>query len=1209
MSIIEGIFGAVASHAGEQAFSKMGSVINEHVVVPKMDRQASEELLSVLLSKYGNETFYHDLDSYINGNNVITLLIAAFRKESSVQPIDRNAFIEHNVEKFLNANTQYNGKPVIMLRISEAFALVYDRIHESTLGVNPHTDIGKLQLDFHCETTGIRHDITEIRGDTQEIIRILKDHLDSHSLASGISTAANEEITDCTPVVDEVKKKIKDIEEKYQHHNLFTNALEQYMEVLQEVATLSGQPQQQIDNLLCTINCNIALCYSNLGNTDKALLSLAKTPASVAQTSKTYNFVFAVVAMQKKDLTLYEDALTHINQALSIDSNYHRAFMVKQHLRALLSCDSVETIIQDLDDYFNPLLDSLEKDKVAEYHLYRGMIHLQRDCFNDAIVDYKNALAKGYDPIVGKLNLAIAKYQISIAEIPRDKRVLLPAIKMEPMLESEKILIDVIQILKGNPNSVAILHQAISIYVSACTLIGKLHQLTPLSEYLFEDLDYESKRAIIMGSAETLTEKEIGMLSAEDALFCTVREMLRQNKVQECKQHLAKLVDSQDPSISPSTYNSLLQACLFLNAPADYWYYRTSADRNGIDGDLLRSYDAWAYELDGKTETAKAIMDQIAAESYDDGLLSNALQFYGRNEMLPEQEKLLLRMHNLQKNKQIYILQLDDFYYRLTTFFIQQRHSGFAQLLSEFPEQALTRSAYLRMQGKYYSKVNDIDKLISCLSELWNLEHNFTHGFDLAICLYKAMRYEEAISIGQKLEETATTEQKPMLYWLLSDANLLNSRLEESFEWAKKAHELTLQNPHDQSHQAYFTRAMACNHQEVLSTIFEYKKTHPVVVNWFHPLYLEEDGQDFVSELRKKLEEIDPHHFEYEKKQKAHVELYRSGAVPINLLLQNYGHRLSELSQFALKCKLNIASGDLDELKHTVPNELVVDAQTLIFASVFGGIDAIKLVPCLYVNYGSIEELQQTYIINGVPCLRELLSWIKTTNNIVYIEDGFVDAETTIGTAFSSNFISCCNIAKQKNIPYLYYDQIVSKLQNVPEFEIADGIQFITIPALCFDKLKTMPGEFAGVLYNLLKYCSFVSFTSDTIVQIIKSNNNIVTNELVEPFMCCTSDCNMQSFATVYMGAIKSLNQIDKEAALRLSKIVLTNAKRVWTRGTYYRISYKEYNNIYFGLKAKAINQYLQKIVQGIQMIYDTVPNELDSLLLDLKRCMNKKSC
>ena len=148
--------------------------------------------------------FYNDFDAYLHGNNVAKLLIAAFRKESTIQPIDKTAFIDYNIEKFLNANPRYGGTPVVICRISDALALVYDRLHESTLGISPYTDTGRLQRDFHCETTGIR-------GDTQEILHILQNiqqqALGSHSLAAGISSIANEEIADCTPAAEAVKKK------------------------------------------------------------------------------------------------------------------------------------------------------------------------------------------------------------------------------------------------------------------------------------------------------------------------------------------------------------------------------------------------------------------------------------------------------------------------------------------------------------------------------------------------------------------------------------------------------------------------------------------------------------------------------------------------------------------------------------------------------------------------------------------------------------------------------------------------------------------------------------------------------------------------------------------------------------------------------------------------------------------------------------------
>lgn len=1194
----------LATIGGNYVRDKGIEAVNKHLIVPAMDDHAISKLSSDLLSKYGTEVFYNDFDSFLQSCCVIEHLIEAFRGESCLQPTDKIAFINDNVQRFIDANPQHKSAPLVISRVSEALALIYDKLYESTLGVSPYTDIGRLQRDTHSQFDGVRED-------TQDILRELRDikHkiISSPSLSTpGISAIANEEITDCDPAVEDVKKQIQDIESNYQHQGLFTEALNKYMAILQNMLlALSGQPKNQIETLVCTVNCNIALCYSNLGNYDEAFSALQKIPVSIAETSKTYNYVFAIVAVQQSNPLLYDDALAHINQALTIDNNYHRAFMVKQHLRALLSQESVDVIIQDLDAHFSLLLDSLEKNKIAEYYLYRGIINIHYNCFEEAVVDYENALKNGYDPTVGKLNLAIAKYCTSTADLPRDQYVLLPTIKMEPMLEAEAMLYEIIQETKGNPNSFVYLRQAISFYVSACTFIGKPHQLTPIREYLFENQSYDSKRAIIMGAHTTLTKEEIAMLAPTDALFCTCREMLRKSNAQECKQYIAALVDSNDAALSPPVYNLLLQACLLLDVPSEYWRYRTSAERNGVANGLLRSYDAWAYDLEGKIDSAKIIMDEIAETSYDDGLLFNALQFYGRNKMFSEQEALFLRMHNLQKEQQIYIVELDGFYERLTDFFVNQKHSLFAQLLAEFPKDRLTPNKYLRMQGKYYSEINDLDKLITCLSELWDLEKNIQHGFDLAICLYRTMRYEEAIAIGEELEGLASAEEKAKAYWLLSDANFLSGNAETSFNWAKKAHELTLHNPYDKSHQAFFSRAMACNHQEVLSTILEYKETHPVVVDWFHKISVPEDGQDFVTELHKKLEEIDPQHSNYEEHQNQIKALYRTGNIPINLLFQNYGHRLWDLIYFALECKLNIASGHLEDLERAIPDELVVDAQTLIFSTIFGGIDAIKLVPRLYMNYGSVVELQQTYFINAIPGLKELLSWMKTTSNIILVADGFADGDESITTAFSSNFVSCCDIAQQKNIPYVYCDQIAPKFQSVPDLGIANSIQFVSIPALCFNRLKADPDKLATTLHSLLKYCRFVSFTSDTIVRTIKVNNDVVTEELIEPFLCCNADCDMDSFAKVYLGAIQAIKRTDETAALQLAEIILVNTKKVWRRGTYNRMIYEDYNDVVAGMKTNAINQYLLSIINGINHIYSDIPSNLVPLLSDLETCLS----
>lgn len=1197
---MENAIGSVVSFITDKVVGAAAAEINEKVIIPQKDRSAYDDLFQLLLRRYGNEVFYNDFDSFISGNHVVALLSSSLRGESNAQPIDKTSFINQNIEWFLNAYPKYSSQGVILNRISDAFGLIHDKVCENVLRINPYTDMGKLQNDF-------RRDSAERRTAEQEthqlLMQILKNQQASSPVFSngGIADIATEELTHCSAAIETIKKQIKNVEENYQHKSLFSEALGQYLDILMSIASeLQGQPQEQVNTLLCTLNCNIALCHSNLGNNEKAFSSLNKIPSTVTTNNKVYHCVFAIVAIQEKDPAILKEALLHAEKALALDCNYHKAFIIKQHLRSLLDEASTESIVEELDNHFVPLLSTIDQEKTAEYYLFRGIVNQHGGQFSDAIVDYEQALANNYDPIVGKLNLAIAKYHVSLTGIPRDRRVLIPEINMKPMLEAAELLLEVIKNVHGNPNAKQIEMHAVEHYVSACCFIGKPHELTPLSDYLSGSLNYECKRGIIMGSSEVLTADIVGLLSPEDALFCTTRELLRQNKVEECKHLLSDAVNRCDQSVSPPVFNLLLQVCLILKEHSDYWYFRVRAEEFDISSTLLSSYDAWAYDLAGETDRAKSIMDQVASSSLDDGLLVNALNFYNRNNFISEQEALFLRMHRLQKENCIYIVDLDDFYGRAMEFFVKHKKPFAAQLLTELPENSLSRCNYLKMCGLFYSEVNDLNKLIPCLSELWALEQKFTHGFDLALCLYRAMRYDEAIAVALKLEGNVQDNYKTKLYWLLSDLYMLQGNQNDSFSWAKMAHELTVQNPYDKSHQAYFSRAMACGHEEVLSTIQEYKHEHPVVVDWFHEISIPTDSNDLVAVLKEKLHEIDPEHSQHEDVEKLIADTYRNGFTPINLLFERYNSKLYEISRFASQNKLNIATGDASELKVSIPDELVTDAQTLIIAALFGGIEAIKLIPKLYISFGSIADLQQAYFINGSPCLQKLLSWIKNADNVTFVENGFVDPEDFLVSAFSGNFVACCNICRKKNIPYLYCDIVAPKLQRIADVGISKEIQFVSLPTLCFQLLEDKPQELSTTLYGLLKYCKFVSFTADTIVQTIVSNGYNVTLELLSPFMCCSTDCDMASFVSVYIKAIHVLSLSNSDAAVQLAVIVLKNTKQIWRRGTYYRIASEEYKDALSKAKASSIKQYVRSITKGINQVFTNPPPEIATLISEI---------
>lgn len=1203
---MENAIGSAVSFVADKVIGAVATEVNEKVIVPKKDRSAYDDLFQLLLRRYGDEAFYNDFDSFISQNHVVALLSSSLRGESCAQPMDKTTFLSQNTERFLNVYPQYRTQGIALSRITDAFGLIHDKVCDNVLRLNPYTDAGKLQNDFRRESAERR---TAEQETHQLLMQILKNQQASPPVFSngGIIDIATEELTHCSVAIETIKKQIKNVEENYQHKSLFSEALGQYLDILMSIASeLQGQPQEQVNTLLCSLNCNIALCHSNLGNNEKAFSSLKKIPSMVTANNKVYHCVFALVAIHEKDPAILKEALIHAEKALSLDCNYHKAFVLKQYFRSLLDDAPVKSIVEELDSHFEPLLSTIDQEKISEYYLFRGIINQHGDRFSDAITDYKQALANNYDPIVGKLNLAIAKYHFSLTGIPRDRRVLIPEINMKPMLKAAELLLEVIKNVHGNPNAEQIKKHAVRHYVSACCFIGKTHELTPLSDYLSDSLDYECKRGIIMGSSETLTANILELLSPEDALFCSTRELLRQNKIEECKHFLSDIVNRHDPNVSPPVFNLLLQVCLILKECSDYWYFRVRAEEFDISSTLLSSYDAWAYDLAGETDRAKAIMDQVAASSLDDGLLINALNFYNRNNFVAEQETLLLRMHQLQKDNRIYIVDLDDFYGRAVEFFVAHKKPFAEQLLSELPVNSISRRNYLKMCGLFYSEVDDLNKLIPCLSELWTLDQKFTHGFDLAVCLCRAMRYDEAITVALILEPTVPDNHRVKLCWLLSDIYMLDGKQDVSLSWAKKAHELTAQNPYDKSHQAYFTRAMLCGHHEgALSSIVEYKREHPVVIDWLHEFSIPADHGDVATLFKQQINEAFPDQQQHETYEKTIAETYRSGVIPISLLFERYNCRLHQISRFASNNKLKIAMGDTDELKVSIPDELVTDAQTLILAALFGGIEAIKLIPKLYINYMSIVDLQQAYFINGSPCLQELLSWLKHADNVTFVESGFIDSEGLLATEFSNSFVACCNTCKKRNIAYLYCDTVAIKLQRLADIELLNEVRFVTLPALCFHTLDNKPKELSVALYGLIRHCEFVSFNVDTIIQTIVLNEYKVTPELLDPFMCCNTDCNMSSFAKVYLGAIYALSLTHHNEAVQLAEIVLQNTKQIWKRGTYYRMVSEKYDDATSKDKADSITQYAKSIVRGIKQVFTNLPPEIVILISEISTLMS----
>jgi hypothetical protein len=86
--------------------------------------------------------------------------------------------------------------------------------------------------------------------------------------------------------------------------------------------------------------------------------------------------------------------------------------------------------------------------------------------------------------------------------------------------------------------------------------------------------------------------------------------------------------------------------------------------------------------------------------------------------------------------------------------------------------------------------------------------------------------------------------------WLISNIHLFLENEDESYRWAKEAHELTKEIPSDGSHAYYLARATRTGHvDEALLESLEYKRMHPVITEkWMKEIKMpsEESGASFI---------------------------------------------------------------------------------------------------------------------------------------------------------------------------------------------------------------------------------------------------------------------------------------------------------------------------------------------------------------------------
>lgn len=1161
------------------------------------DIALGDAIRQALLDQYGNEPFYNDFDSYLTRNKIIDSLILALRNPTSQKDLGHSEFIDNNLKLFLDTNPSCFP---FFTQIKDALSHIFDCVYFAIVNINPFSDFGRLRTDIHIQNAETNHQM-------QAGFAMLRDELKNHFQFLH-NELISQNLPDFSAEAEMFKEKIKEIETTYQHQSRFDEALMQYGNLALSIADAEIHGEAK-SSLLCALRCNIALCHSNLGNAKEAMASLDKIPTNVAQSSETYNYVWASVVIQHKLEDQYSQALNRVEAALKLKPNYHRAFFFRQHLQALMGMRSQSELIDELDSYFHKISDEEQKKTLAgDYYAFRGFICTAFNDSDGAYKDYEKAALHGYNEFVSRFNMLAALYGQAVKNALYGQRTLHPDIdipKLSKVLDGLKVL------LQDEHIDVKAYHDvkcyAISLYISASSAIKGSHDLQPLRSYLPFSKDYETTRMLILGSEELLTPDIIQLLEPNDQFLLEARHLLLEDDLQKCREKIEQRLEDPGCSLSADTIFILLQLCIALKDLKSYHKYRKTEGLQVFAGDSLTAMDACAYELEGDIEKAKRLFAGIAQTCEDYHTLENVLRFYKRSNNFQECETLYFKLQHLQKERKTYIDDLDSFYCSGLDFMITQKRNSAKDFFEAAPKDEISPKAYSYMEVRLYQAINDPTHLYTALSR--NEQTGFQNKLNQAICLRSMCHYDDGLNLCLDLvqhTEGIGKEQIVKAYWLISDFYLFKKMLDDSYSWALKAHELMTEYPYDQSHSAFLGRMMRTGHFEGLSIILKYQEVHPVVVNYIRAFQISPDDEDIPQKFLQQIKEYLPDTPDYAAQERQLASNYKNLPIPIHMLFQYFNENCSRVLTFAQKNKLRLGTGDLQrqKLEETwIGCDIVVDAQTLIIMAACDCLQALQMVERIHISYSSIAKIQYCYLSNNFDfiAIETLMDWVNSEKTIILEPDGMINVNETYVQGFSKDFFIGCGVAERLNIPFLCADILVIALQDSLDSPISKDIRFITLPVLCNAFGKNQSVLSAQMLYKLMQYGKFISFSANTLFEQIKSHSFQVSEELLEPFLICKSDYNMQSFSEVYLGAIYMLKQEDETAAIALSKTILLNTMQIWRRGTYYRETLKKMpNDSVIRTRAVSILKYVSSIFDGMKQIWTNMPKQLNGLCDEL---------
>ena len=1178
--------GAVFNVADKLAGDKITDILSQFIDAKKAPQLISQTE-NKLQEKYSGYTFYNDLTSYILERKTIACLVAMFYNIDKIGVVGKNEFSEKNIQSFSESFKQYSSFDLAIVR--ECFDIIYQEVFNATVAFNPHTDNGKMQTYMASMASDLGYQNKEQTGILKQILAAVSQQ------NSAIATPAIEE-DDIQESSKSIKSFLKQIDKISEQDISEEEAISKYLELSNSAFTkLRGEPQSQVDKVICALQCRIAIRYCNLGRVKKAFECLSNIDPTAADESKLYHFANAVIIVNHHIELKFDEARVSLSKALKLDENYHRAFLALQFLNALQKKDSLEIILNGMDSHFESILNQNDDSNlIADYYIHRAFIYKEFNDFVNAESMFIKAKEYGYDNLVADYNIALVYYSKATQHLPKNERFFGVNVDVGNLIRIIGIckywLIDT-----SNPISDFVKTRMVSLYSSACGILGTKHGFTSIDEYLqLPDLDYETKRMLIFELEGTIPDQYMNHLDADDKLYAETVNFYKTDNYEGLKKTFLAIDDGVLATMPLPTLYMVLQMCIIKRDTETYHFFRKYIkEDNKLP--LICCLDAYAFEIEDQLDQAKEIVDQYKETSTDYHLLSNVLGFYVRNNYLDDAKQLFLIILSKFKNHEMFIDEKEDFFGRAIMFFTKTKSMVAKDFIEASKNDLLENENIWRVKAQFYDSISDLPHLLECLNWLYQHTREFNIGINMIICNFQLMNYNKALEDAHILLSTipeGNISERTRIIWMISNINLFLDNEDESYEWAKKAHEMTKETPSDESHAAYLTRATRTGHiDEALPASIEYKKMHPVIIDeWMKEIKISSDSSEgtFINKLD---EVLGRSHFDYMQCEKDFSICYKRNHLPNSIILQR-NNSLAQFFIFAMQNTLFLSNGDaivMNKKAKIISSDIFVDALTLIVLQQYGCLELLKKIPRIHICYVTMCKLQDYYLTSDFVYVRDILLWLSKADNIVWEQNGF-SFETELSKYFSNEYLTCCRVATCVNIPLLTIEPNFEILCTEQKDDLFTGIQTVGLVSLCHSMMDKFANEAHQGLYQLLEYCSFINFNADTIIAQIKKNNNKVIKESLSRFFFCNTSCNMISFAEVYLKVIKHYIAFDINIAIDFVELLLYDADRIWRRCSYYRYCSEVLDDRTSKIKVEMTVQYLSFLLTQLNEYFEEIP-------------------